>query len=197
MSGFGARQVEADDRQTELVAGLHHRAHQRQRRHPVHLFGRVVVEGLDQVLEIGREAAGEHAHGAGDDAVAEGRDSAGADGFGGLVLAAGTIETAVDRGDDLGNAKAWTDVELGREPHLHVEHPFGQAIVGQLVGHPFQGFFVAQHRTGVGEAVQIVRQIAVALLEDQLEQALGSIGRQLDVALLGELDQRRQAQRSV
>ncbi len=113
------------------------------------------------------------------------------------MLAPRAVEPAVDRGDHLADVEAFAHVQLRRETHLDVAHAFGQVVLRQLVGHPLERLLVDHHRAGVGEAVQVVRQVFVLLLEDQLEQAFRGIGRQLDVAFFGELDQGREAEGAV
>jgi hypothetical protein len=197
VAGLGAGEVEADDRQPQLVARLDHRARQRQRGDPEHLLVRPAVEHRDQGPVVGREAGREHAQRAGDDAVAERRLAALGDRRRGLVLAPGAAEAAVDRGEHPPHVEPRADMELRREAHLDVAHALGQAVLGELEGDPFERLLVGQHGAGVGEAVEVVGEVAVRLLEHQLEQPLGGLRRQLDPPLAGQLDQRRQAQRAV
>ncbi len=57
MAVLGAGEVEADDRQPQLIARLDHRTSQRERRHPENLLAGPFVEHPQQLGEIGGEAA--------------------------------------------------------------------------------------------------------------------------------------------
>ena len=197
MTVFGTGEVETHDRQAEMVARLDHRPRERERGNPVNLLARPFVEHTQKLGEVGGKAARKHPHGAGDDAVTEGRLAPLAHAGRRFVFPPGTVETAVHRGDHPADVETVAHVQLRREAHFDVAHPFGQIVFGQLVSRPFERFGVGQDGAGVGESMQVVRQIPVLLLEDQLEQTLGSFRGQLDLALPGQLDQRGQPQRAV
>ena len=113
------------------------------------------------------------------------------------MLAAHALEAAIDRRDHRRHVEARPHVQLRREAHLDVAHAFVQAVLRQLEGGPLERLGVGEHGAGVGEALQVLGEVAVLLLEHQLAQAVGLGRRQLDAALARQLDQGLDAQRAV
>ena len=179
-AGFGAGQVEPDDGQLELRFGLHGRPDQLLRGQGKDPFALGMGVDMEQGVEILGKPVIEHAHGAGDDAVFEGRLGA-AFHFGARVeFLLGPGQAAVERGHGVDAGQAGVLMQLRREAHLDVAHPFGLVVLGQLVAHPLQGGSGLQHRRGVGESLQIFGQAGVFAFENQTAQSLLVISRQLD-----------------
>jgi hypothetical protein len=88
-------------------------------------------------------------------------------------------------------------VQLGREPDLHVADALGLAVLGQLEGRALQGLGGLQGGHGVGEAFEILGQVLVAGPEDLLAHALLGLRGQRDLPVARQLDEGRQAQRTV
>ena len=89
------------------------------------------------------------------------------------------------------------DGKLGREADLDVADALRLVVEAELVGDPFDRLGVDHHRRGVQEALEILGQVLVGILEDQLAQAFDGVGGKLDLPLLREFDQGRDPQRSV
>jgi hypothetical protein len=78
----------------------------------------------------------------------EGDVAAGLHGGRAVVLLLGALQAAVDRLDDLFHGQAGVDVELGGVAHFDVADVFGDVVLGQFVGHPFEVFRGLQHGAG-------------------------------------------------
>ena len=195
-AGLLARQIEAHHRQA-LVLELDRGARQFERRRGVDLVLGGVLHEPQDVGEIGRHALLEAPHGAEDEPEVEGDVFAGLHGSRGVV-SLGALGHALRHGaHDLAHPGRGGHVQLGGEAHLDVAHALGGVVLDQLLGDAREVLGVLQHGAGVHEAVQILQQILVGLLEDELAQARLGIGGELALALAGKLDEGLQAQRAV
>ena len=194
---LGAGQVEPDNGQAQAIAGIHHRPRQGVRRGPVDLLDGPALEDPQQVAVVGAESPREHAHRARDDAVPERRLLSDRDRIAALVLALEAIEPAGDRGEDAGGVHVATNVQLRREPDLEVPHALGGAVLAELVGHALERLLVGEDGARVGEPVQVVGQVAVAVLEHELAQPLGRPRGQRDPSGAGEVDEGLEPERPV
>ena len=109
----------------------------------------------------------------------------------------GSPQAAIDRLHYFRHGETIAHRKLGRKPYLNIAHAFGLVVEAKFVRDALDGLFVAHDRRGIEESFEIFRQILVGILEHQLAQALHGVRGQLDVVLLRELDQRRDAQRSI
>ena len=85
-------------------------------------------------------------------------------------------------------------MELGREADLEVAHAFGLRVLAQLEGHALEGLLVLEHGHRVAEALEVLGQVAVALAEDLLAEALLGLRGQGDLPAPGQVDEGGEAQ---
>ena len=127
----------------------------------------------------------------------EGDVGALADGGGTIVLFLGAGQAAVDALDHLFHGKARMDMELRGVAHLDVAHVFGHAVDREFIGDALEVFGGLENGAGEAEALQVIRQVAVLLLEDQLLQAGFRFGGQGYFGGPGQFDQRGEPQGAV
>ena len=102
-------------------------------------------------------------------------------------------QAAVDRPHHVRHLEARAHVELRREAHLDVAHALGLAVLGQLEGGPLEGLRVLEHGDRVRKPSRYSARFAVVRAEDRRSQALARLGGEVDLALAGQVDQRRRA----
>ncbi len=195
--GLGPGEVEPDDGQLELRLGLHGRPDELLRGQGEDALALGMGVNLEEGVEVLGEAEVEHPHGAGDNAVFEGRLGPAPHLRPAVELLLGPGQAAVEGGHSLDAGQPGVLVELRGEADLDVAHPFGLVVLGELVARPLQGRGGLEDGRGIGESLQIVGQAGILALEDQAPQSGLVMGRKRDALGVGQLDQGREAERSV
>ncbi len=195
-----AREVDPDDGDALLVPDLHHGLHHLESGFgdDLHLLG--VLHHLEELGVVGGVALrAKLPHGTADDAVVELRLVAAYDLGSVVVFLLRALEAPVAGVQHRLHGEPALDVdqELGREAGFDVVDPFVLVIDGELVGGALDVLQVPQDVAGVLEAVEVLREVGVALLEDQLAQPRLRHRREVDLEPPGHLDERRDPHRSV
>ena len=89
-------------------------------------------------------------------------------------------------------------MEHGRVAHLHVTDVLARSVFGELVGNAMKRIFVLEHAQGDVEGLEVFHQRAAVSAEVHRLLELDRVHRwERDVSLLGQLDDRREAQRAI
>jgi hypothetical protein len=88
-------------------------------------------------------------------------------------------------------------VKLGREANLNVSHPLRLAVLAQFTRRPLERFAILKHGHRVAKSLEILSEAGVPGTKDRLPKAVLGQRRQLDAALAGQFDERRQAHRAI
>ncbi len=187
---FFASEIEADNGQAMFIAELDGAAGHFHGCQGAQLFARCPGEQMEQATEVGAHVLIDGAHGAGDDAELERKIVAVHHGGRSVVRLSAALQSVGDGTYHIFHLQLVTDMELWRKPYLDVAHAFGNVVFSQLAGDSLNALGIAQHRTGVGEPAQILAEIGVAILEDQLAEAVFFMGGEFDFMGLGQLDER-------
>lgn len=194
---LGSGQVEAHDRQGRAVADRHHRPGQFGTGQSVLVAWRRELVNLDHLCVVRAELFVEHAHRACDQTVFEGGRATAATHQRFIELLLGAHEAIVDGIEHTFQIEVLGGVQHRCKAHLQVADALFDVVTSQFVGDSFQRFWVLEDGTGVLKALEIFFEVGVAILENQLAQALLGLRGQLDVLLLGQLDQSRQPQAAI
>ena len=114
-----------------------------------------------------------------------------------IVGVARAAQAAVHRRQHLDRVEAGPHVQLRREAHLQVTDALGLVVLGELRRDALERLGRLHHADRVAEALQVVAEAGVTLLIYSLAQASLGVARQLQPVLARELDQGRDAQRTV
>ena len=187
-------EIEPDDGNALLVTGPHRLTGDLEAGESGEALAGQLGEGGEEVRVVGRELLGEGPERADHDAVAELRLVGGDLG---VDLQGGPPKPVVHRAQHPPGVHPGVLVELGSEAHLHVAHPLGEVVLGELVGNPLERRRVLHDGTGPGETGQVLGQVGVVVLEDGGPHAGLGVGGQGHAALPRQLDQRGETERTV
>ena len=100
--------------------------------------------------------------------------------------------------DDLVEREAASQVLLRRPADLAVDDAVGGEILNELARHPREPLAGLHHRRGDVERLEVLDERArIALVGEPVRELVGVIGRQVEVDVVGELDDRGRTQRAV
>jgi len=161
-------QIKANDGDIQMISAVNCGPSELKRRETEDLIGGTAFEETAELCIPGAEIFIEVPQCADDDSEAKRRLGIAKNGFGLLVLPLRISEPSRDGQENIIEAETGMHMKLWCKPNFDVAYAFLDVVPGQLVCGPLESFCVLEHSTGVGKALEILRQVGVSGLEDQL-----------------------------